>query len=726
MHSNRFLLFIGTLLPIVTLLLAVPAAPTLDAAARATSTELSQEPSKNVMPTAGTPGTLFSFYATGFRDSEEIVYWLNTPQGNVFGEPVPGDYRAYTYQGRADWSWEAPGDAAPGQWTVIAHGVDSKFEVAISFEVLPAERHQPVHAPVNATDEVGVEPLIGAPGIKFAFFATGFYDNEKVGFWFNRPDGSVLSDNNAYITYSYEGRADWTWDSPGNASPGIWTAVAKGNRSGRMKLIHFELRPINQATTAEDEAAPAVSDEELLALSDGVVQPLEEVAGSRFAFFATGYGRRETVRYYLTDPSGNEHTDYDTYKTTSNAEGRADWNWKSPADAMPGVWVVTAKGEKSGNQSVIYFKIRDINTPATTSSTPHNSAVPFVDGKPVNAENVGVLPAVAMPGDTVAFFIAGLNPRDTIRYYLTDSQGRTHSDKEFETGTNDEGRADWTWKLPDDATPGLWTMVVEAQHSGIRRPIYFQVATSSGDVPSQQGGVVPTGGGQAAVFDVGVEPAVARPDEHVAFFATGFEPEEDVDYSVVDPNGWIYEDSEYETDSNTEGRADWTWKVPTGATYGTWTMIAVGEESKRQKEIAFGVGDPETTPPPTNAPVATVPAPPENQTSPTAEPAPPAEERVNGPGVGVDPPVGQPDKKIAFFASGFNSRDTVRYYLVDPHGRVYEDDDYKAGTNEEGRADWTWKVPTSAMPGPWTMFLAGEHSGVYKTIYFEVGTPSDG
>lgn len=726
MRSNHFPLFVGLLVSLVALLLAVPAAALPATAGHPPAEEAAQELAKNVMPPAGTPGTLFSFYATGFRDSEKIVYWFNDPQGHVLGEPVSGEYRTYTYKGRADWSWEAPGDAAPGQWVAVARGMESETEVMISFEVLPAEQKQPVYAPINPSNEVGVEPLIGAPGIKFAFFAAGFYDHEKVGFWFNKPDGGLHSNNDAYVTYSYEGRADWTWDSPASAAPGIWTAVAKGNRSGRVKLIHFEIRPLNTATG--DTTASAPSDEDLLALSDGVVEPLEEVAGSRFAFFATGFGRRESIRYDITDPAGTEHLDYEDYTTTSNVEGRADWTWKSPADAMPGVWAVTAKGQKSGKKSVIYFKIRDINTPATIGSNPESSAVPFVDGKPVNANNVGVSPAIAMPGDTIAFYIANLNLRDTVRYHLVDPNGRIYHEKEFETGSTEEGRADWTWKSPTDAAPGLWTMVVEAEHTGVRRPIYFQIATPSGEVPSHQQPVV-TGDGQAAVFDVGVEPSVARPDDRVAFFATGFEPGEDVEYSVVDPNGWIYEDDEYEVESSQEGRADWQWKVPTGAAFGTWTMIAVGEESELHKEISFGVGDPETMPPPENEPVATIAAP-DNQASPedqnTLPPTPaPAEERVNGPGVGVEPAIGQPDTKMAFFASGFNPRDTVRYYLVDPNGRIYESDDYKAGTSAEGRADWEWKVPTGAAPGPWTMFLEGEHSNVHKTIYFEIGSVSD-
>ncbi len=89
--------------------------------------------------------------------------------------------------------------------------------------------------------------------------------------------------------------------------------------------------------------------------------------------------------------------------------------------------------------------------------------------------NVGVAPGLAGPDEKVAFFISGLRAHDTLRYHLIDPSGNIHSDDDFKTGTTPEGRADWTWKVPTEPIPGVWTIVIEAQYTEVTEEIPFEI-----------------------------------------------------------------------------------------------------------------------------------------------------------------------------------------------------------------------------------------------------------
>jgi hypothetical protein len=87
---------------------------------------------QNVSPREGGPGTVFAFFAKGFRDNEWVGLWLNAPDGSVVSIPERG---VYAYQGRADWTWRAPGGAMRGRWQVVARGEESGVERVLVFEV---------------------------------------------------------------------------------------------------------------------------------------------------------------------------------------------------------------------------------------------------------------------------------------------------------------------------------------------------------------------------------------------------------------------------------------------------------------------------------------------------------------------------------------------------------------------------------------------------------------
>lgn len=216
--------------------------------------EVAQQPDRAVQPTSGVPGTTFAFFATGLSSNARYAYWATSPNGTVFGND---DYRTRTFGDRADWSWTSPGDAQPGTWVMVIQRVPNDDDTdeekdrkeqdrkEIQFVITGPGGAPPPSQPAPgqpAPGEQAVEPGVGPAGTEFAFFATGFESNERVGFWVNAPDGSVLSDGDWAVDANSNGRADWRWESDDNLAAGFYTMVARGADSNVERVIPFEIR----------------------------------------------------------------------------------------------------------------------------------------------------------------------------------------------------------------------------------------------------------------------------------------------------------------------------------------------------------------------------------------------------------------------------------------------------------------------------------------------------
>jgi hypothetical protein len=186
----------------------------------------------------GRPGDEFDFYAEGFEDEERVGYWINAPDGSIISSD--GYWADANDDGRADWDWRAPANAMSGFYSMVARGESSFVEVVIPFQIAPHEE-RPGEAPEEGAD-YGVEPGVGAPGDEFDFYAEGFANEERVGYWLNAPDGSIISSRGYWIDANTSGRADWEWRAPGNAMTGLYVMVARGESSGVEQTIPFEIR----------------------------------------------------------------------------------------------------------------------------------------------------------------------------------------------------------------------------------------------------------------------------------------------------------------------------------------------------------------------------------------------------------------------------------------------------------------------------------------------------
>ncbi len=209
--------------------------------------------------------------------------------------------------------------------------------------------------PAAYAQDANVEPNVGPSGTEFAFFATGFDDNEQVGVWINNPDGSISEiideDGDEFVVFANnEGRADWFTTVTG--PDGFYGMVARGVDSGYEVVIPFQL------SSGADAPVPPPPSPDVL---DANVEPNAGPAGTEFAFFAEGFESGEQVGVWINAPDGSVFSvldgDGDVLALFANDEGRADWTVTSPSDAPPGFYSMVANGLDSGYEVVIPFEI---------------------------------------------------------------------------------------------------------------------------------------------------------------------------------------------------------------------------------------------------------------------------------------------------------------------------------------------------------------------------------
>ncbi len=320
---------------------------------------------------------------------------------------------------------------------------------------------------VVAQDDKNVSPKAGPPGTEFTFFATGYDGEERVGYWFNDPDGRIYSDSH-YKVFAYQGRADWSWEVPENAKPGTWTAVAQGQRSDHEQTIPFEVTGTGASTPDQGDMSGNVT----VGVDPAIGQP-----NGRFDFVVVGMPSHETIIYWAIMPNGQVWNNKEE-RTTANADGRADWEWNAPDNAMPGTWRMVIEGRENGMQSEISFEIVNPNAEGTgedEGDTPPTDTPP-ADPPPTTAPgDVLVDPPSGHPGSGFAFVLAGLPPREVVHFWFVDPAGVIYVSRENRIETGDNGNASWVWVAPQSVAPGRWRLVAIGEYSGIQKEVAFEI-----------------------------------------------------------------------------------------------------------------------------------------------------------------------------------------------------------------------------------------------------------
>lgn len=99
-------------------------------------------PPYQVTPTSGPPGITFTFEVEGLVPGERFGYWADAPDHSIY----PGTQELNVDDaGKITWSWQAPIDALPGDWMMVAEsstssGKEGNTRITIPFVIEPPGR----------------------------------------------------------------------------------------------------------------------------------------------------------------------------------------------------------------------------------------------------------------------------------------------------------------------------------------------------------------------------------------------------------------------------------------------------------------------------------------------------------------------------------------------------------------------------------------------------------
>ena len=297
-----------------------------------------------------------------------------------------------------------------------------------------------------AAADVGVQPAEGPQGTTFSFTANGFKPNEKVSFWTGPVDSPPTDNGLRNHDADENGRVNWTWTAPSDATFGTWTMVAFGTESRSAQTITFTIiRPDN----APPPPPPSSS-----------VNPEEGTFGTVFSFTASGFAAGEKVSFWASSPNGAA---VGPAMTTADDKGNAAWKWTAPtaddANATPGKWLMAAYGNTSQIQSVTYFII----------DKPVDTTGPII---------TSVQPTQGAPGTTFTFTANGFAKDEKVSFWLAGPDKSITSDNDtYRTTADKNGVATWKWTAPQDALPGTWTMVGFGVQSQKGQQIPFTISS---------------------------------------------------------------------------------------------------------------------------------------------------------------------------------------------------------------------------------------------------------
>lgn len=308
-----------------------------------------------------------------------------------------------------------------------------------------------------------VKPKIGTPGSSFALEAHGFEGGEIVGIWLSGPNEksfdvqmNVKADKDGVI-----GRHGLV--SVGTKSDffeGVWAINAQGVDSGRHAVGYFRLsrsvdpsilpapapipfpvflpEPTQQTaqTTQPSQSAPPsqpvqpgtpgaspepsyttpddiatsgkLLQDALPATGTSLVMPLAAPAGTTFVLLAQGYMQHETVEAWVTTPDNNS-IPIDAAQVQVDSNGSAQVRIAS--DGLgDGIYVIVAKGAKSGTINSASFMITSayVTDPATS--------------RPANRQG-NATPSQGGMGTVFELRGYGLQPDEALESWITDPTG---------------------------------------------------------------------------------------------------------------------------------------------------------------------------------------------------------------------------------------------------------------------------------------------------------------
>ncbi len=293
------------------------------------------------------------------------------------------------------------------------------------------------------------------------------------------------------------------------------------------------------------------------------VEPVAGLPETRFTFRADGFGRRESLGWYVVAPDGAVLGDARN-SFEADGDGRASWDWRAPRDAQSGEWKMVAVSSRDGIRTIV---------------------IPFeiVNGAPPPEPPISVQPAGGPPGTVFTFAATGFRRGETVAYWTTAPDGATVGGDDFTAGANGDGYATWTWQAPVDAVGGTWLMVGHGVTSGMEQVVRFTISAAGGPPPAALPVPEP---------DSNVEPRRGGPGATFAFYVTGLRPGERFVYWASSPDGRALGGEDFSGIVDSTGRADLRWVAPQNAVAGPWLMVVYGLDSRQTRTVRFDIAAP--------------------------------------------------------------------------------------------------------------------------------------
>jgi hypothetical protein len=308
-----------------------------------------------VAPESGPPGTTFSFDANGFDPGERVGVWLTAPDQAAISLDI---------QPTADGSGSIAGaniriatdlSFSDGIWSFNAQGINSQRQAIGYFRISragippgdPNKLGVIIHDQLPVQGDVLILPVAAPSGTMFAFAATGYQPDERVGSWISDVHGQSWPINEADV-FLDNGFVRVLFNTAGLAD-GVYTVVAQGVNSGLVSTAAFKL-------TRDYVAGPGTPRPPSV---NGSATPPEGGIGSTIQLRGQNLLPNEELEFWATDPNGI----YLLFPIPLFADNQGRIGYDPPLDAtltnevVSGVYGFHFRGTSSGTRVDIYFTV---------------------------------------------------------------------------------------------------------------------------------------------------------------------------------------------------------------------------------------------------------------------------------------------------------------------------------------------------------------------------------
>jgi hypothetical protein len=238
------------------------------------------------------------------------------------------------------------------------------------------------------------------------------------------------------------------------------------------------------------------------------------------------------------------------------------------------------------------------------------------------AVQASVTPAVGGPSTRFTFVAAGFkgdpddgdkdttNDAEMVSFWINTPDGQTI--RAIRDGTDKDsanrsaarasrsGVVELIWRAPADLSAGAYTLVAHGNESGLNVTIPFRIeGNARGAQIAAPYTVTPNAGAAGTSFTFVVNGFKGDVDDGDKDDSNDAEK---VSFWINTPDGQTIRAIRAGTDEDDKdkekatvarasraGTVEWTWQAPTGATPGTYTLVAHGLESEREQVIAFEI-----------------------------------------------------------------------------------------------------------------------------------------